>query len=63
MYLKRRGSVQRPLTNGLRGWLAGQILCQFGLRLLGHMSTREGEDYGGGESWWRTNSLADRPHG
>jgi hypothetical protein len=24
MYLTRGGSVQRPLTNGPRGWLAGQ---------------------------------------
>jgi hypothetical protein len=50
MYLTRRGSVHRPSTNGLRGWPAGQLLCRFGLRLLGHMSTREGEGYGDGES-------------
>jgi hypothetical protein len=46
MYLTRGGSVQRLLTNGPRGWLAGQIpgpvglvLCQFGPRLHAHVST------------------------
>jgi hypothetical protein len=49
--------VPRSLANGLRGWPAGkipwpvgQLLCKFGPRLLGHVSTREGEDYGSGES-------------
>jgi hypothetical protein len=57
MYLTQEGSVQRPLTNELRGWLAGQIqwltsqlLCRFGPRLLGHVSTQEGKGYDGGES-------------
>jgi hypothetical protein len=70
MYLTRRGNVQRPLTNGLKGWAVGQIpwlvvqlLCQFGLRLLGHVSAREWEDYGGGESRWRLNSLSAQPCG
>jgi hypothetical protein len=41
MYMTRGDSVQRTLTNGLRGWpasqiprSAGQLLCRFGLRLL-----------------------------
>jgi hypothetical protein len=57
---------------------AVQLLCQFGLRLLGHVSTREGEGYGGGESgqrakwlgrstatWWVTTSAksVELPHG
>jgi hypothetical protein len=70
MYLTRRGSEQRKLTNGLMGWPVGQIpwmsdqlLCRFGPRLLGHVSTREGEGYGGGKSRWKPNSLADRPRG
>jgi hypothetical protein len=55
--------VQRPLTSGPRGWPAGQVLCQFGSRLRAHMSTREGEGQGGGESQWRLNHMASRPRG
>jgi hypothetical protein len=50
MYLTRGDNVQRPLTSGPRGWPAGQVLCWFGLRLRVHVSTREGEDQGSGES-------------
>jgi hypothetical protein len=57
-YLTRRGSVQRLLTNGLRGWPDGQLLCRFGPRLHGHESTQEGEGYGDGESQWRLKSLS-----
>jgi hypothetical protein len=39
----------------------GQLLCRFGPRLLGHVSTREGNGYGDGESQWRLNKLASRP--
>jgi hypothetical protein len=56
--------VQRPLTSGPRGWLAGQIpwptsqlLSRFRPKLLGHVSTREGKGYGSGKSPWRPNSL------
>jgi hypothetical protein len=55
--------VQRPLTSGPRGWLTGQLLCPFGPKLCGQMSTREGEGQGGEESRWRPYSLADLPHG
>jgi hypothetical protein len=50
MYMTRGDSVQRPLTNGPRGWSAGHLLSQFGPKLLGHVSTREGKGYAGGES-------------
>jgi hypothetical protein len=47
--------VQRSLTSGPRGWPTrqipspiGQVLCQFGLRLRAHVSTRAGEGQGGG---------------
>jgi hypothetical protein len=55
--------VQRPLASGPRGRPAGQLLSRFGPKLLGYVSTREGKGYGGGESRWRPNSLAGRPHG
>jgi hypothetical protein len=42
-------------------WLAGQVLCQFGLWFHAHVSTRKGEGQGGGESRWRPNHVADRP--
>jgi hypothetical protein len=58
MYMTRGDSVQRPLTSGPRGWPAGQLLSQFGPKLVEHVSTREGKGYGGGESRWRPNSLA-----
>jgi hypothetical protein len=68
MYVTRGDSVQRPLTSGPTGWLAGeipwpagQLLSQFGSKFLGHVSTREGKCYGGGESWWTPNSLAGPP--
>jgi hypothetical protein len=55
MYVTRETSVQRPLTNGPRGWPAGQIhwflgqlLSQFRPKLLGHVSTREGKSSSGG---------------
>jgi hypothetical protein len=32
--------VQRPLTSGPRGWLAGQVLCQFGPDFM-HMCLHE----------------------
>jgi hypothetical protein len=50
MYLTRGDSVQRPLTSGPKGWLADQVLCRFGPWLRVHVSTREGEGQGGGES-------------
>jgi hypothetical protein len=57
-------SVQRPLTSGLGGGqLAGQLLSQFRPKLPAHVSTREGKGNGGGESWWRRNSLPDQPRG
>jgi hypothetical protein len=59
--------VQRLLTSGPGGWLAGQIpwpagqvLCQFGPRLHAQMSTREGEGQGDGESRWRQNHIPRR---
>jgi hypothetical protein len=55
MYLTQGESVQKPLTSGPRGWPAGQIpwsagqvLCQLGLQLHAHVSTREGDGQGGG---------------
>jgi hypothetical protein len=63
MYLTRGGSVQRPLTSGPREWSAGQVLCRFGPRLCTHVSTREWEGQGGGESQCRLNHMAGRPHG
>jgi hypothetical protein len=70
MYLTRGGSVQRPLTSGPRGWLAGQkpwlagqVLCRFDPWLPAHVSTREGEGQGGGESQWRLKHMATRPCG
>jgi hypothetical protein len=60
--------VQRPLTSGPRGWPAdqipwpaGQVLCRFGPRLRAHVSTRQGEVQGSGESQWRPNHMAGRP--
>jgi hypothetical protein len=57
MYVTQGDSVQRPLTSGPRGWPAGQIPCPVGRllsrfrpKLIGHMSTREGKDYGSRES-------------
>jgi hypothetical protein len=50
MYVTQRDIVQRPLASGSRGWPVVQLLCQFGPKLLGHVSTREGKGYGGGES-------------
>jgi hypothetical protein len=61
MYLTRGGSVERPLTSGPRGWPASQVLCRFGPWLCAHVSTREGEGQGGGESQWRPNHMASRP--
>jgi hypothetical protein len=66
MYMTRGDSVQRPLNRGPRWWQpvkylgrpGSQLLSRFGAKLLGHMSTREGKGYGGGESRWRPNSLA-----
>jgi hypothetical protein len=63
--------VQRSLMSGPRGWPTDQIpwsaslvLCWFGPRLCTHVSTREGEGQGGGESQWRPNHMADQPpHG
>jgi hypothetical protein len=70
MYMTWGDSVQRPLTGGPKGWPAsqvprptGQLMSRIGPKLLGHMSTREGEGYGGGQSWWRLNSLVGRPRG
>jgi hypothetical protein len=67
MYLTRGGSAQRLLTSGPRGWAVGQIpwpvgqvLCRFGRRLYGHVSTREGEGQGGGKSGWRPLHPAGR---
>jgi hypothetical protein len=58
MYLTLGDSVQRPLTSGPKGWLdnqipwpADQLLCRFGLKHRGHMSTQEGEGQGGEENW------------
>jgi hypothetical protein len=61
MYLTREGSVHRPQTSGPWRWLAGQLLCWFGPKLHGDVSTREGEGQEGEESWWRPNSLAGQP--
>jgi hypothetical protein len=61
MYLTRGDSVQRPLTGRPRGWPTGQVLCQFCLWLLAHVSTQEGEGQGGGESRWWPNYMAGRP--
>jgi hypothetical protein len=68
MYLTRGGSVQRPLTSvhrwwpaGKIPWPAGKVLCRFGLWLRAHMSTREGEGQGSGESRWRSNHMAGQP--
>jgi hypothetical protein len=65
MYLTRGGNVQRLLTSGPRGWPSGQIpwpvgqvLCRFIPLLRAHVSTREGEGQGGGESRWRLNHMA-----
>jgi hypothetical protein len=55
--------VKSPLTSEPRGWPAGQLLCQFGPKLHGHVSTQEGEGQGGKESYWRLNSLAVRACG
>jgi hypothetical protein len=63
MYVTRGDSVQRTLTSGHRGWPAGQLLSQFGPKLLGHVFTPEGKGYGGVENRWRPNSLAGRPCG
>jgi hypothetical protein len=57
MYVTWGDSVQRPLTSGPRGWLVGQLLSRFRPKLVGHVFTREGKGYGGGESQWRPNSL------
>jgi hypothetical protein len=43
------------------GQPAGQLLSQFGPKLRGHMTTREGKGYGGGESRWRLASHMARP--
>jgi hypothetical protein len=68
MYLTREGSVHRPQTSGPWRWLAGQIpwmadqlLCWFGPKLHGDVSTREGEGQEGEEIRWRPNSLAGQP--
>jgi hypothetical protein len=60
--------VQRSLTSGPRGWPTDQIpwsidqvLCRFGPQLHAHVSTREGEGQGGGESRWRPNHMTGRP--
>jgi hypothetical protein len=70
MYLIRRGSVQMPLTNGLRGWPAGQIiwpasqlLCRFGMRLFGTRLHEKGktmavEKVSGGRSHWPAGHVA-----
>jgi hypothetical protein len=63
MYLTQGGSVQRPLTGVPKGWPAGQVLCRFGPWLHAHVSTREGEGHGGGESRWRPNHMASQPRG
>jgi hypothetical protein len=63
MYLTREGSVQRTLASVPRGWPTGQVLCQFGQRLRAHVSTREGESQGSGESRWWPNHMASRPRG
>jgi hypothetical protein len=63
MYVTRADSVQRPLISWPTGWPADQLLSQFGPKLFGHVSTREGKGYGIGESRCRPNSLADRPCG
>jgi hypothetical protein len=63
MYVTRGDNVQRPLTSGPREWPTGQLLSWFKPKHLGHVSTREGKGYGGGESRWRLNSFAGRPHG
>jgi hypothetical protein len=55
--------VQRPLTGVPKGWPAGQVLCRFGPWLHAHVSTREGEGQGGGESRWRPNHMASQPRG
>jgi hypothetical protein len=55
--------VQRPLTSGPREWPTGQVLCRFGPWLCAHVSTREGEGQGGGESQRRTNHIVGRPRG
>jgi hypothetical protein len=64
MYLTRGGNVQRTLISGPRGWSAGQIswpadqlLCRFGPKLCGHVSTQEGEakavkKVSGGQTHW-----------
>jgi hypothetical protein len=63
MYLTQGGSVQRPLTSGLRGWLVGQVLCLFGPWLRARVSTQEGEDQGGGgRTTWPAGQVA-RPTG
>jgi hypothetical protein len=61
--MTRGDNVQGPLTSGPRRWSVGQRLHRFGPGLLGHVSTRQGEGYGGGESQWRPNSLASWPCG
>jgi hypothetical protein len=62
--------VQRLLTSGPRGWLgdqipwpASQVLCRFSPRLCAHVSTREGDDLGGGgRTTWPAGHVA-RPTG
>jgi hypothetical protein len=58
MYLIRGGSEQRLLTSGPRWWPAGQVLCEFGPWLHAHVSPREGEGQGGGETQRRPNHMA-----
>jgi hypothetical protein len=62
MYLTRGGSVQRPLTSGPKGWPTGQVYVGLARGFI-HVSTREGEDQGGGESLWRPNQMAGQPRG
>jgi hypothetical protein len=42
------------------GWPAGQVLCWFGPRLRGHVSTREEKGRDGGERQWKLFHLANR---
>jgi hypothetical protein len=60
MYLTQEGNVQKSLASGPRGWPTNQVLCWFGPQLRAHMSTREGEGQGDGESRWRQNHMAGR---
>jgi hypothetical protein len=63
MYVTQGDNVQRLLTNAPRGWPPGHLLSRFRPKVLGHMCTQKGKGYGGGESWWRPNSLVGQPRG